>query len=156
MNKSDKRNLWMFVIGVVMLAAGLFIFSQRVLVSSSFFTGWSIGGMHFTSGMIVIPLIAGVIWMFVTEGNLISKIFTGLSVLLIIVAVIMSTHISLTTMTLFEWILTLVLIFGGLALVLKVLLGGKVPSKEEAAADKATKDKISSLEKEIEELKKQK
>ena len=136
-----------------MLAVGLFIFSQKVLVSSSFLSGWSIGGLHITSGLIVVPLIIGVIWMFITEANLISKIFTGLSVILIIVAVIMSTRIYLETVTLFDWILMLVLIFGGLALVLKTLLGGKVSSKEDAQKDADKDERIRNLEKQIQELK---
>ena len=153
MDNKTKRNLWLFVIGVVMLAVGLFIFSQKVLVSSSFLSGWSIGGLHITSGLIVVPLIIGVIWMFITEANLISKIFTGLSVILIIVAVIMSTRIYLETVTLFDWILMLVLIFGGLALVLKTLLGGKVSSKEDAQKDADKDERIRNLEKQIQELK---
>ncbi len=51
-----------------------------------------------------------------------SKVFTALSVILIIVSIIMSTHIHLSAMTLYEWILLLVLIFGGAGLVGKVLL----------------------------------
>ena len=91
-----------------------------------------------------------------------SKVFTALSVLLIIVSVIMSTHIHLSVMTLYEWILLLVLIFGGAGLVGKVLLSGSGTSYREKKAsgkdkNKGYKDTFSngkSIDDEIEKMKK--
>lgn len=157
MKKSAKRDLWLFVVGVIMLAVGLFIFSQRVDVSSSILGGWSVGSFHISSGMVMIPFIAGIIWMFASDGHIASKIFTALSALLIIVSIIISTGLHLETMRLFDWIIILVLIFGGLALVLRTLLGGKAPSKDEVKEEKiqdAKDARIEALERELEEIKK--
>ena len=58
--KKPKHELMTFVAGIVMLVAGLFILSQKVIVSSSFFSsfgGLSIWGARVSSGMVVIPLI---------------------------------------------------------------------------------------------------
>lgn len=128
--KSAKSELLQFLAGFVMLTSGLFIFSQKVIVFSSFMGGFSMGGMRMTSGLVVVPLIAGVIWMFVSGASFPSKIMTGIGVLLILVSVIASTNISLTTMTLYDWILILVLIFGGAALLAKVLLVGDYSDDE--------------------------
>ena len=49
---------------------------------------------------------------------------TGLGVFLIIAAVIASTNIHLVAMSLYDWVVLLVLIFGGAALLAKVLLVG--------------------------------
>lgn len=128
--KSAKNELLQFLAGCVMLTSGLFIFSQKVVVYSSFLGGFSMGGMRMTSGLIVVPLIAGIVWMFVSGASFPSKIMTGAGVLLILVSVIASTNIHLTSMTLYDWILLLVLIFGGAALLAKVLLVGDYKDDE--------------------------
>lgn len=125
-----KNELLQFVAGIVMLVVGLYIFSQKVIVSSGFFGGsLSIGGFHLNTGLIIVPLIAGIVWMFVSDAFG-AKILTVAGVLIIIVSVIMSTHIHLTTMTLYEWVLILVLIFGGAGFVAKVLFASDSPAKE--------------------------
>lgn len=129
--KSAKNELLQFLAGLLMLISGLFIFSQKVIVYSSFFGGFSLGGMRMTSGLIIVPLIIGIVWMFVSGASFPSKIMTGIGVLLIIAAVIASTNIHLTAMTLYEWILILVLIFGGAGLVAKVLLVGDYKDEDE-------------------------
>ena len=152
--KDAKNELMQFVAGVVMLAVGLYIFSGY-----GFFF---LGGGRFSSGLIIIPLIIGIVWMFMTGACFASKVFTALSVLLIIVSVIMSTHIHLSAMTLYEWILLLVLIFGGAGLVGKVLLSGSGTSYREKKAsgkdkNKGYKDTFSngkSIDDEIEKMKK--
>ena len=51
--KKPKHELMTFVAGIVMLVAGLFILSQKVIVSSSFFSsfgGLSIWGARVSSG----------------------------------------------------------------------------------------------------------
>lgn len=53
------------------------------------------------------------------------KGFSALAGLLIVIAVILSTNIHLTSMTLFDWLLILVLIFGGLGFVGRVLLADR-------------------------------
>ena len=82
-----------------------------------------------SNGLIIVPLIIGIVWMFATEGSFPSKVFTAASVLLIIVAIIMTTNITLTRMTLYEWVLLLVLIFGGTGLLARLLLAG--PGKKD-------------------------
>lgn len=129
--KSAKNELLQFLAGVVMLTVGLFIFSQKVIVSSSFMSGFSLGGMRMTSGLIIVPLIAGVVWMFVSGASFPSKIMTALGALLIVVGIIASTSIHLTAMTLYEWVLILILIFGGAGLLVKVLVVGDYHDEDE-------------------------
>ncbi len=125
---SDERlspgaALGMFLAGLAMLIAGLFIFSQKVLVHTTFFSsGIRLGSLHLNTGMIIIPLIIGVIWMFVKPKSIWGKLITAAGVLIIIITIIMSTSFRLTTMSLFDWVLILVLIFGGVGLLLRVML----------------------------------
>ena len=162
--KETKNELLQFVGGIVMLAVGLFIFSQKVIVHSSWFGygGFSVAGIRISSGLVIVPLIIGIIWMFTTGANFASKVFTAFSVLLIIVSVIMSTHIHLSSMTLYEWILLLVLIFGGAGLVAKVLFAGSASDdKKKKSSRKGKGDDIDSsfssvknIDDELEQMKK--
>ena len=146
--KEAKNELMQFVAGIVMLAVGLYILSQKVIVFSGYGGFFSFGG--------------GRIWMFTTGANFASKVFTAFSVLLIIVSVIMSTHIHLSSMTLYEWILLLVLIFGGAGLVAKVLFAGSASDdKKKKSSRKGKGDDIDSsfssvknIEDELEQMKK--
>ncbi len=120
---SPGSALGMFLAGLAMLIAGLFIFSQKVLVHTTFFSnGFRIGSFHMNTGMVIIPLIIGIIWMFVRPKSIWGKLVTVAGVLIIIISIIMSTSFRLTTMSLFDWVLILVLIFGGVGLILRVML----------------------------------
>lgn len=129
--KNAKNELLQFLAGLAMLVAGLFIFSQKVVVYSSFMSGFSLGGIRMTSGLMIVPLIAGIVWMFASGASFPSKIMTGLGVFVIIIGVIVSTDIRLTAMTLYSWIVILVLIFGGAGLLAKVLLVGDYKDDDE-------------------------
>lgn len=155
--KEAKNELLQFVAGVIMLVVGLYILSQKVMVSSTygFFSLW---GGTFSSGLIMIPFIIGVVWMFVTGGSFASKVFTALSVLLIIVSIIVSTRIWLVRITMYEWVLILVLIFGGAGLVAKVLFANNKSERESGKKDKDNADNFKkqadSIDDEIERMKK--
>ena len=122
--KSAKNELKQFVAGVVMLIVGLFILSQKVVVSSGWF-GYGgtimLGGVRLNSGMIMIPFIIGIIWMFASGASFASKLFTALSVILIVASIILNTNIYMVSISMYEWVVMLVLIFGGAGFVAKVL-----------------------------------
>lgn len=125
--KNKNNELLEFLAGIVMLVVGLFILSQKVIVSSGWYGiggAMSLGGIRFNSGLIIVPFIAGIVWMFASGASFASKVFTVLSVLLIIVSVILTTNIYLMPITLYEWVIILVLIFGGAGFVSKVLFAG--------------------------------
>lgn len=153
--KNPKNELMQFVAGIVMLAVGLFIFSQKVVVTSGWFGSMYLGGIRVSSGLVMIPFIAGIVWMFASDGSFASKVFTVLSVILIITSVILTTNIYLTHMSLFEWIVILVLIFGGAGFTGKVLFAGG-SGKREASKKNKNKDvdnnTVSSIDEELENI----
>ena len=57
---SGGNELLQFFIGIVLLSAGLFMLSKRVMVHSSWYV-WQIGGFDLSSGTVTIPLIIGII-----------------------------------------------------------------------------------------------
>ena len=143
--KKEKNELLKLLAGMAMLVAGLFIFSQKVIVTSGFFGfGFTLGGIHFGNGLIMVPFIIGIVWMFGSGGSLLSKLFTIASVIL------------------YEWILILVLIFGGAALLARLLLSDKnstrsanstsagMPPNEEKTDEQR---KIEAIEDELERMK---
>lgn len=153
--KEAKNELMQFVAGIIMLVVGLYIFSQKVTVFSGFF---SFGGGRFSSGLIVVPLIIGIVWMFVSGANFASKVFTVLAAIIIIASVVMTTNIHLSAMTLYDWILILVLIFGGAGLVGKVLFAGNFSDDKGRKGGNKKADDVSSsvknIDDELEQLKK--
>ena len=154
--KKAKNELLQLLAGLLMLVAGLFILSQKVMVSSGFFGyGFMIGGIHLGNGLIMVPFIIGILWMFGSGGSLLSKLFTIASVVIIIVAIIMTTNISMVRISLYEWVLILVLIFGGAGLVARLLLSDRKDAARNADAQKTEEQRrIDTIEAEIERIKK--
>jgi hypothetical protein len=155
--KNSKNELLQFVGGAAMLAVGLFIFSQKVIVRSSWFGfgGFSIGGFRISSGLVIVPLIIGIVWMFATN-SFASKVFSAFAVLLILASIIMGTDIRLTSMTLYEWIIILVLIFGGAGFVAKVLFASNGSQKggRKNKSEEDFKGQAKSIDDQLEEIKK--
>ena len=99
--------------------------------------------------------------MFASGGSFASKVLSGVGVLFIIVSIILSTNISFVHITLFEWILILVLIFGGAGLLAKILFAVPRRNADTAEQDRRlsnSENKVRRIEQEIdrelEEMKK--
>lgn len=120
--KRERNELLEFLGGAMMLAGGLYLFCNKVTVTSSFFAGRiSFGGLSVASGVCIIPFLIGIFLMFMDPDAFLGKLVTILGVVVIIAAVIMTTRLELPRITLYEWLLYLVLIVGGFALVARVL-----------------------------------
>lgn len=123
--KKERNELLEFLGGLAMLVVGLYLLQIRHRCRPLFLREiLSLFGLNVNSGLVIIPFIIGVVWLFVKPGSFGAKLVTGLGFLLIIVSVIASTTIRLQRLTLFEWILYLVLIFGGVGLLARALFGG--------------------------------
>ncbi len=156
--RNEKNGLLQFLGGLAMLVAGLFILSQKVMVTSGFFGGGLVfGGFHVNNGLVMVPLIIGIIWMFASGGKIASKIFTVGAVLLILAAIIMNTNLYLARTTLYEWVLILVLIFGGAGLLAKVLFADRRPTRDDQPARydrlEDSRRQAEEIEREIERMK---
>jgi len=132
MSKGKPGNsLLTFFVGLLLLGAGLYMISNQVSVSSSF--GWfRVGGVSIPFGMTTVPLIIGIIWMFVKPDSVIPKIVIVLGVLFILVSIIMSVRLYFARTTLYEYILMFGMTAAGIGLMLRTLF---------APRDKENKDK---------------
>lgn len=124
--KRKDNDLLTFFGGLAMLVAGLYWLTTKISVSSGFFGGTiAFGGFHFNSGLIIVPFIACIVWIFAKPHSFWAKVGVALSVILIIAAIIMNTRLHMQPTSLYEYLLMLVFIFGGGAMVLKVLTSTK-------------------------------
>ena len=83
---SNSNELLQFFIGIILLGAGLFMLSKRVMVSAGWYT-WTLGGFNLSSGTITIPLIIGIMWYFFNSKSIIPKIIITLSTIFIILTI---------------------------------------------------------------------
>ena len=117
--KRRRNPLGQFVIGMVMLAAGLYWFMSNVTVSTYF--GFHIWGYRLGAGLVVVPFIAGIIWLFLHVDSMGAKILTVVGVVIILAAVISNIRFIFRSTSLYVYLVMLILIFGGAALVGQVL-----------------------------------
>ena len=120
---SRKNDFYLFFwSGLIMMVVGLFFLSQKVTVTNSFWGGgMRLMGMYINSGIVVVPFICSLIWLFI-KTNMASKVALVLSVILILASLIQSTRFYIQYLSLFDWVVMLVLIFGGMAFIAKSML----------------------------------
>lgn len=148
-----KRNPFLqFLIGLAMLVAGGYWFLSSVTVTTGFF-GLSLGGFRINGGLVVVPFIAGIIWLFLNIDSIGAKILTGVGLLIILASVIMSTRFIFSNHSLYEYLIMLVLIFGGAALCGQVLFAKPdrelIDKKKDAPTARQEYDEV---EKELDKL----
>lgn len=115
---------WQFLIGIVMMVAGFYLLFNSISIDSRFGLGmrlYGIGGMGITSGILMIPLIAGIIFIFYNVRNYLGWVLSVGSLVALIVGVLANARFSLRGMSSFDLIVILVLAFGGLGLFLRSL-----------------------------------
>lgn len=118
--KEDNNEVLQFFLGIIMLGAGLFMLSKRVMVHSSWYN-WGIGSFNISSGLVTVPLIIGIIWQFYNSKSVIPKIIITLGVVFIIITIIMSIRISFVPTSMFEYIIIMGLAAAGSGLLLRTL-----------------------------------
>lgn len=118
-DKPEKeRDPLFLVIGAILLAIGLFILSRKIMVTSGFF-GYTLWGFHMGFGLVIFPLIFGIIWMFYNPKSIWAKILSILGAIFIIVSTIMNTGIHLMAMSLYDYIIIVGMIAAGIGLLFR-------------------------------------
>ena len=117
--KKRRNPLAQFMIGMVMLAAGLYWFLSNVTVMAHF--GFQLWNFRVGAGLIVVPFIAGIIWLFVNVDSFGAKLLTVLGIVVILASIIANIQFIFRATSLYVYLIMLILIFGGAALVGQVL-----------------------------------
>jgi hypothetical protein len=106
-----------FFVGAIMAAAGGYLLLQQVQVTTSFWRFGPYGGF----GLTLVPLLAGVALLFYNGRSLVGWMLTVAGAAIILAGVLMHMDIYFRQTSLFNTLMMLVLLFGGLGLVARSL-----------------------------------
>jgi hypothetical protein len=106
-----------FFVGLAMAVGGAYLLTQRVTVTSGF---WSFFGGH-TFGLSLLPLVVGAGVLFYDGRSRLGWLLTGAGVLIVLLGILMNLRVYFEPTSLFDTLLMLVLLAGGLGLVVRSL-----------------------------------
>lgn len=107
-----------FFVGVLLAGIGGYLFLQQVQVHTS---GWRLWGLANGFGMTLIPLLFGVGMLFFNGKSVIGWLLTVGGFLFIVVGVLMNMDIYFQRTSLYNTLVMLILLAGGLGLIFKSL-----------------------------------
>jgi multisubunit Na+/H+ antiporter MnhF subunit len=107
-----------FFLGLILAGIGGYLLFNQVQVHTSF---WRFGGLANSFGISLIPMLLGVAILFYNGKSTIGRILTFGGLLFIIVGIIANMDIYFQRTSLFNTLVMLVLIAGGLGLIFKSL-----------------------------------
>jgi hypothetical protein len=106
-----------FVAGVLMMAAGGYLLMNQVQVTTSW---WSFGGQG-SFGLSLLPLLVGIALLFFNGKSFLGWLLTAVGAVIILAGVLMHMDIYFRQTSLFNTLVMLGLLFGGLGLVARSL-----------------------------------
>lgn len=106
-----------FVLGLVMAAAGGYLFLDRVTVRTSY---WQLWGFN-SFGLSLVPLLFGVFFLFLNGRSVVGWLLTVAGLAIIFFGVLANLNILFRSTSLFDTLIMLVMLVGGLALMAKAL-----------------------------------
>lgn len=113
-----------FFIGLIILGIGLFWVFQTAEIRTTwggYSSIFSLGSWNVPNGTVIIPLLIGIVMLFLMDKKIFGWIVTTLGIIIILLAIVMSVRIVFTRTSLFNYILMFGLIAVGGGLVLKNL-----------------------------------
>ena len=118
--KSSKKasDFIEFYMGLLLIIAGLFFLLSKAVVHSGFY-GWSLGGLNISTGVVVVPLMIGIIWLVNNPKSLLARLITIAGAIFIVGSIIINIRISFTTTSMVDYIIMMMLIAGGIGLIVK-------------------------------------
>jgi hypothetical protein len=102
----------LFFVGLAMAVGGAYLLTQRVTVTSGF---WSFFGGH-TFGLSLLPLVVGAGALFYDGRSRVGWILTAGGALIVVLGILLNLRIYFEPTSLFDTLLMLVLLAGGLGL----------------------------------------
>src|SRR3954464_5673428 len=129
----------LFFLGFALACAGGWLLTNQVVVSSQFLgAGFGSGfvlpflNYHVNSfGLSLIPFIIGIGFLFYNGKSMVGWLLSAAGLVIILVGILMSLHIYFQPTSLFNTLLMLALLFGGLGLILRSLKAVPAPPGEQ-------------------------
>lgn len=115
----SKGGVGRFFLGLLMMIVGGYLFFSSIMVTHHFRWGYalySFGGFHLTTGMTLIPLMFGIGFIFYNSRNPIGWVLSIAGLAMITFGVISSIQFRMRHMSVFELVMMLILMIGGVGL----------------------------------------
>jgi uncharacterized protein len=106
-----------FFVGLAMAVAGAYLITNRVVVASGF---WALWGYNMF-GLSLVPLIIGIGILFFNGKSIGGWLLVGIGVVIIFTGILMNLHIYFQPTSLFNTIVMIVLLAGGIRLIFRAL-----------------------------------
>jgi hypothetical protein len=114
-----------FLLGSALAAAGGWLLTNQVMVSSQYFaSGFMVPIINYrmnSFGLSLIPFIIGIAFIFFNGKSFTGWLLTIAGLAVILAGILMSLHIYFQPTSLFNTLVMLVLLFGGLGLIVRAL-----------------------------------
>ncbi len=128
-DKLDKRNkergdALTFFIGIVVFCVGAFMIFKNTDVTTGFrFGGWFSFMNNFPTGVVLLPLIIGIMILFFSDNSILGWLFVIIGLAIILVGILMGLEIRFRRTDLFTSIMMYGMTAAGVGLTLKGLYG---------------------------------
>ncbi|HEV7240425.1 MAG TPA: hypothetical protein VGQ36_14390 [Thermoanaerobaculia bacterium] len=106
-----------FLIGFAMAVAGGYLLTNQVTVTSGYWRIWGYNGF----GLTLLPLVVGIAFLFFDGKSIVGWVLTLAGAVILFVGIIMNLDIYFRATSLFNTLLMLVLLLGGIGLVARSL-----------------------------------
>jgi hypothetical protein len=116
-----KNDLISFLVGLLLLGGGLFWVFQSVRVTTSWGSFYRFGNWAMPNGVIIIPVLIGIIMLFVMRRKIFGWIVTSIGILAILLTIMNSVSFRFVSQSLFNYIFMFGFVAVGAALVIKAL-----------------------------------
>jgi len=127
----SKGGISTFLVGLGMMGVGFYLLLSKIILTSSFGMGHRLYhspaafgtsmNLSLTTGMVLVPLIIGIGWIFYNSKSPWGWVLAIISLAAMIFGVISSLQIKMMPMNSFDFIMIAILAFGGLGLFLRSL-----------------------------------
>lgn len=119
----DRNDLFSFFIGLIMFGSGLFMILQNAKVTTSWGYGYfyHIGSWGMPNGLILLPVLIGIVMLFMMDKKIFGWIVTILGIIFILLTIIMSVRIVWSTTSAYVFIIMFGLVAAGGGLMLRGL-----------------------------------
>lgn len=120
--EEQKGNILTFFCGIIVFCIGIYMIFQNTIITTGF-SLQNIFGFTPNFGVVLIPLLLGIIRLFFDEESVLGWILVIIGILIIIVGILMGLRIHFRAVTLFEGIIMFGMVAAGIGTILKGIFG---------------------------------
>ncbi len=118
-----------FLLGMIMSIVGGYLLLQEVTVHGGYWHFGFMGGYGSSFGITLLPLLFGVGILFFNGQSFVGRLLTGGGALIILAGIIMNLDIHFQQTSLFNTLVVLVLLVGGIGLIVRAVMPMGEPAK---------------------------